>query len=64
MSLLEYDKDKLLVTSLPTQMYLVFDWKTVIQIEDSNSANTFKTHMFPLPDFNVDTFPFIAVCGD
>ena len=64
MSLLEYDKDKLLVTSLPTQMYLVIDWKTVITIKDPNNANTYKTHMFPLPDFNMDNFPFIAICGE
>ena len=64
MSLLEYDKDKLLVSSLPTQMYLVIDWKTIITIEDPNKTNTFKTHMFPLPNFNVDNFPFIAVCGE
>ena len=64
MSLLEYDKDKLLVTSSQTRMYLVIDWKTVITIEDPNKANTFKTYMFPLPKFNADTFPFIAVCGN
>ena len=64
MSLLEYDKDKLLVTDDSGQMYLVNDWQTVIKIEDSNEANVFKTHMFPLPNFNVDNFPFIAVCGE
>ena len=63
MSLLEYDKDKILVTSQSTQMYLVIDWKSVILIEDPNEANTFKTHIFPLPEFNADTFPFIVVCG-
>ena len=64
MSLLEYDRNKLLVTSEFTQMYLVIDWKTVITIEDPNDANVFKTHMFPLPNFNVDNFAFIAVCGE
>ena len=64
MSLLEYDKDKLLVTSEFTYMFLFFDWKTVIKIEDPNEANVFKTHMFPLPNFNVDNFPYIAVIGE
>ena len=63
MSLLEYDKNKLLVTPESSYMYLVIDWKTVIKIEDPNEANVFKTHIFPLPEFNADTFPFIAICG-
>ena len=45
-------------------MYLVNNWDTVIKIEDANKANVFKTHLFPLPNFNEENFPFIAVCGE
>ena len=44
-------------------MYLVIEWETVIIIEDLNHANTDKTFAFTLPEFNIDNFPFIAVCG-
>ena len=44
-------------------MYLVIEWETVIIIEDPNHANTDKTFAFTLPEFNINSFPFIAVCG-
>ena len=63
MLLIEYDQDKLFVTSFPTHMFLVIEWETVIEIEDPNFANTDKTFAFELPGFNIDSFPFLAVCG-
>ena len=44
-------------------MYLVIEWEIVMIIEDPNHANTDKTFAFKLPEFNIDSFPFIAVCG-
>ena len=63
MFLIEYEKNKLFVASLPTHMYLVLDWETIILIEDPNAANTMKSHAFLLPGFSKE-FPFIAVCGE
>ena len=63
MYLLEYKKNKLLVSGDKTYMYLVDDWDTVILIPDPNSANTLKTFAFPIPDFDDDTNPFIVVLG-
>merc|ERR1719510_1615761 len=63
MFLLEYATNKLFVSGYPTHMYLVLDWETVILITDPNSKNTFKTFAFPVPNFDEETNPFIAVCG-
>lgn len=63
MYLLEYKKNKLLVSGDPTHMYLVDDWDTVILIPDPNSANTLKTFAFPIPEFDEDTNPFMVVLG-
>ena len=63
MYLIEYELNKLFVTSEPTHMYLVIDWETIILIEDPNPANSSKTCAFPLPGFD-EEFPFLAVCGE
>ena len=63
MYLVEYAPHKLFVTGLPTHMYLVFNWETVVLITDPNPENTFKCHALPVPGFDEDTYPFIAVCG-
>ena len=44
-------------------MYVVLDWDVVKLITEPNSANTFKTYAFPVPDFDEETNPFIAVLG-
>ena len=63
MYLLEYEENKLFVTSEPTHMYLVIEWETIILIEDPDEANSSKTYAFPLPGFD-EEFPFLAVCGE
>ena len=45
---LEFALNKLLVTSVPSLMYLIIDWSTVKCIRDSNIANV-KTFAFPMP---------------
>ena len=63
MYLVEYDQNKLFVSGFSSHMYLVLNWGTVILITDPNSENIFKCHAFPVPCFDVETNPFIAVCG-
>merc|ERR1719266_2211935 len=62
MFIVEYGQNKLFVTE-DVNMYLIDDWETVTLITDPNSENTFKTFAFPIPSFNEETNPFIAVCG-
>ena len=45
-------------------MYLVLNWETVILITDPNDENTMKFFSFPIPEFDEETNPFIAVCGE
>ena len=45
-------------------MFLIFDWKEVVFIPDPNLSNTFKLFAFPVPDFDEEKNPFIAVCGE
>ena len=63
MFVIEYEPNRLFITGLPTHMYLVNEWENVKLIEDPNYANSYKTYAFPIPDFNVESFPFLAVCG-
>ena len=63
MFVIEYEVNRLFITGLPTHMYLVSEWENVKIIEDPNYANSYKTYVFPIPGFNVETFPFLAVCG-
>merc|ERR1719189_1811389 len=63
MLIVEYAPNKLFVTGSKTQMFLVNDWEKVTLISDPNSENTFKCFAFPIPNFDKDTNPFIAVCG-
>ena len=61
--LLEYGLNKLFVCCFNTHMFVVLDWETVKFIPDPNSANTFKTLAFPVPDFDEEANPFIVVLG-
>ena len=63
MFIIEYGPNRLFITGLPTHMYLVTDWENVKIIEDPNRANSYKTCAFPMPDFSIESFPFLAVCG-
>ena len=62
--ILEYAKNKLLVTGHPHCMYVVQDFSTVMLINDPNTSNIFKTDCFVLPQFDETAFPFIVVCGE
>ena len=61
--MLEYAKDKLFATGDPTCMLLIDDWTNIRCIQDRNSSNTVKTFAFLTPNFDMNEFPFIAVCG-
>ena len=63
---LEYSPNKFFVRSFSynSHMYLVHDWKNVILITDPNPLNTEKNFAFPIPEFDEESNPFIAVCGN
>ena len=61
--ILEYAKNKLLVTGSPHCMYVVQDFSTVMLINDPNTSNVMKTDAFALPQFDETEFPFVVVCG-
>ena len=61
--ILEYAKNKLLVTGDPHCMYLVDNFSTVKLITDPNTSNIYKTDAFVMPKFDETAFPFIVVCG-
>ena len=44
-------------------MLLISDWENIRCIYDLNSSNIHKHFSFMLPNFDVEKFPFIAVCG-
>ena len=46
-----------------TNMFLFEDWTNVRCIQDPNFENIDKNIAYILPNFHVDSFPFIAVCG-
>ena len=48
----------------PTCMFLIGNWVNVKCIHDPNSSNTEKNFSFLFPNFGVEAFPFIAVCGE
>jgi hypothetical protein len=48
----EYALNKMFITIAPLLMYLVDGWETVRCFEDQNTANTFKTFAFPMPNFD------------
>ena len=61
--LLEFGKNKLFVTVWNTCMFLIYDWVNVKCIIDPDRSNTYKSNAFLVPDFDLEKFPFIAVCG-
>ena len=63
MFIIEYAQNKLFVTVHPTCMFLVDDWVNVRCIQDPNQSNTWKTFAFIVPNFDMEKFPLIAVCG-
>ena len=61
--MVEYAENKLFMTGR-IHMFLIFDWKEVVFIPDPNLSNTYKLFAFPVPDFDEEKNPFIAVCGE
>ena len=47
----------------PADLLLIVDWRLYSYISDEHKGNHYKTWFAPLPDFNVETFPFIVVSG-
>ena len=48
----EFQKNRILVTGYPSQMYLVEDWAAVKIIPETNPANTYKNNAFLMPGFD------------
>ena len=61
--IIEYAPNQLFVTVSPTCMFLIDDWIKIKCIHDPNSSNTEKNFSFLFPNFDLEDFPFIAVCG-
>ena len=62
-SLIEYSKDKLLVTTLSNVLFLVHDFSVVKMIDDRSYDDSWKSHPLLLLNFDEDTFPFILLSG-
>ena len=61
--MIEYADNKMFATGYPTCMFLIDEWNKIRCIQDPNLSNSEKDFCFMLPNFDVDNFPFIAVCG-
>lgn len=62
-TILEYAPNKMFVAGNVSNMFLFEDWTNVRCIQDPNFENIDKNVAYLLSDFHVDSFPFIAVCG-
>ena len=47
----------------PVDLLLLDNWQVTGYITDSQKGNLYKTWIAPLPDFDLDTFPFLVVSG-
>ena len=62
-SALEYGVNKLMISLHLTDLLIVHNWKAVVTIGDSNPSNFQKYWLAPLPGFDLESFPFVAVSG-
>lgn len=62
-SLVEFDKNRLVVSLHPKTILLIDNWQLVGNIIDPDPANWDKCWLAPLPDFNFYTFPFVILSG-
>ena len=62
-SVLEYVRNKMLVSIAYTNLLVVHNWKPVKLIQKNSHGNIYKNFFMTLPDFDEQTFPFIACSG-
>ena len=60
---LEYAPNKI-IAALEKDLLLIEDWEMKRRIVDPRPGNTSKLWIAPLPDFDVESFPFMTACGD
>jgi hypothetical protein len=61
--LVEISKNKLFITGYPSHSYIVKDWQAVNVIHSQVHAN-YNFFVMPLPGFDEETYPFLALCGE
>ena len=59
----EYAPNQMVAHVSPTDLLVIIDWEVTAYIHDQQTGNHYKTWFAPLPDFDVDTFPFLVVSG-
>ena len=61
--MLEFAPNKLLVHIYPKDMLVIHNWDVVHNIVESNPGNNTKNWFFTMPQFNIETFPFVITTG-
>ena len=61
--LVEFAKNKMLITGYPSHNYIVHDWEAVSVLQNPEPQN-FNYFAMVMPDFDEVDFPFIALCGE
>ena len=64
-SLIEYAPDEISVWNSGgrNSMLIIKHWEVVFEIVDPMAGNVQKSFMMPLPDFDVNEFPFLLCSG-
>ena len=63
LSLIEYERNKLLVHICPKDLLVIHDWRSVRLIVEPSPGNVSKFLLMKMPTFNVETFPFLICSG-
>ena len=61
--LIEYSPNKMLITGGHSHCFVVEYWSKVKVIFSQETAN-FQYHVLSMPGFDVESFPFFALCGE
>ena len=63
LSLIEYEKNKLLVNISPLNLIVIQNWMSVRVIKDPSPGNVSKFTLLQMPGFNEVCFPFLICSG-
>ena len=62
-ALLEYAKEKMIISVRSRDLIILHDWKVVKQIIEPVFSNTLKYWIEPMPGFSEEQFPFLVCSG-
>ena len=62
-SMCEFAKDMLLISVSDGDLLVAENWRIVRRIEETDVGNIEKCILFPLPEFNPDSFPIFVSSG-